>query len=480
MFENLIEGCEWCEGLDDPCTWDGPGWSYPSYWKNPKCGYADPDYDAPEVYMSDTNDDEQTQLWPWKPPNVGCVACACRRQHTGEVTACRSQLGYDGADKECPQYSDWVKRHDSDGTPPHVKWLHEYQKFTLKDVRYKSIGATNTDAHTREHHTGIKMGLKFKVDLATKCADYYVLERIVNDTFEREFYTIQGSLNQRSRLSSVPKHHTSDMRSEMLAYSAYRWRDDTNEFLAKQLSRYLILACGGELRHAVCRLSLQVGQHTITPFECVHRHSDECCIEPAPTRPRPPHLHSDYCCSHKHTSECAYHFSPRMHKYLYQAATNGTMQRHQSWSFWWKLVKRNPTIWMRECASIFNDLQWSAGYGGKPWGFAASLCVDYLSGNISAETFIDRCWTLQHHGGHIFNKFWIIESLATATGYTSDEYRIDYVLNVQASGNYDELAKFCSPDIGRMWVTHARMTAHEAYTQSYSERLVQRVIDSRQ
>jgi len=380
--------------------------------------------------------------------------------------------------------------------PPKLPYSDEVPKFTpLPDAYGQSVeAAQNTTPYGGEQKTGVHIGLKLDLDLANMCADYYVLERLVNDLFEREQYNVSDSKGKpvyfdqpvwvrgkivgyqksrlvRMRLSNIPKRFGSDTRQEWRAYQTKSYRENTNEFLAKQLATYLIIACGGELRHAPSRTDIQVTSAGIKPIEvCPHKCDSTKCYSS---------------CKHTHTKKCRIQVSKRLHKYwMYTRSFATSESRHKGWQKWHTLTKRNPVVWMRECAVVFNDLNWRKGYGGKPWGFAANLVADYLAGDISAELFIDRCWSLEHHGGCIFNKFWLIESLRSKKNHDDTLYvpgtgaeasRIQYVLALQQHGDYDLLAEFCTFEIGLMWNEHSAERKRLEAQQSFIDRMLERM-----
>jgi hypothetical protein len=70
---------------------------------------------------------------------------------------------------------------------------------------------------------------------------------------------------------------------------------------------------------------------------------------------------------------------------------------------------------------------------------------DYEVGNIRPSTFIDRCWTMEHNGGTIFNKIYL----------SGQKDQLLPVLECQHSEPYDVLAKQYS-SIPEYWARSVR------------------------
>jgi hypothetical protein len=79
---------------------------------------------------------------------------------------------------------------------------------------------------------------------------------------------------------------------------------------------------------------------------------------------------------------------------------------------------------------LFNEGNFSGGYGGKPWGNIAQTLSRFVNGETSLEVMIDTAWTLAHNNGPMFNK-----------GMLYDDYSalIYKILDVQRSGQCVEL-----------------------------------------
>lgn len=69
---------------------------------------------------------------------------------------------------------------------------------------------------------------------------------------------------------------------------------------------------------------------------------------------------------------------------------------------------------------------WSAAFGGKKWADIALELLRYLRGEASCMVAADRCWTLVHNGGPIFNK---------GVYFKKHDQYLNSVLNAQASSS---------------------------------------------
>lgn len=339
-----------------------------------------------------------------------------------------------------------------------------------------------------EFDVGKKAGLDRGRSLAADCADFYVLESL-----ENELFPWGGDV--RYKKGDFPIGFDRDLglydkRHEMRAYDVQRTLRGREEALAREFSVYLALACGGELRH----IRRFMGGDPVTTTACVHKHVKlDCCAHNCEVwlhsadfgLPLPKcgcecnHRHgadfpcvfgyvgcahdTDVCCGH-HCQEdngCVtviqpYTPSSRVQKFL-DALSNDAYydasDRGLGWQHWWTLAKRTMGPWMQECADAFNHPMWygggdHGGYGGYKWGSAAQLCADYLLHRITARTFIDRCWSLQHNGGCIFNKFYKL----VPSKRNPNKDSLMYVLETQAANHYEELAAgYCTPYVQELW-----------------------------
>ena len=120
--------------------------------------------------------------------------------------------------------------------------------------------------------------------------------------------------------------------------------------LAKQFASYLDMAVGGELRHC---------SHTIGNLNAWISKSD----------------------THKAV--------------LGKAKSTGG--RHAMWSEWKQMRDALGLDALKVARDTFLNGGWSSSFGGKKWGLAAKVLVDYLEGEINDVIFVDTVWSLQHN-----------------------------------------------------------------------------------
>jgi len=105
-------------------------------------------------------------------------------------------------------------------------------------------------------------------------------------------------------------------------------------------------------------------------------------------------------------------------------------------------------------ADAFENGGWSAGYGGERWALPYRLMADAERGNISKTTFIDRLWSIQHNGGSIFDKVYNVSSHCYECNWgnnCSDVHApsLISVLQRQEQNDYDYLARHAN--YGGLW-----------------------------
>lgn len=380
------------------------------------------------------------------------------------------------------------------------------RKFKLLEgVDYTSTSDDWT-GHSAEHATGQQFGLNVKLDLAQMCAEFYVLEAMFTDMFQWDGGSrYQDSAGKWHRPGMyMPKSFSVGNSMDVArAYDVQKRMQTLENRLAEQFSTYLQIACGGEFRHFTHRGS---SGDEVKEWHCEHECDGKCCTHKCEYWPEE-HFADMACgckCKHAHTcdldgcdvDECCAHvcsleqkcwhlvaekqvINDRLRKYLDKC---GGGERTAGWKHWRTLSKRNPAVWMQDLSRGFLEVNWKGGYGGVPWGRAAEICAGYLAGDISTRTFIDRCWSMQHHGGHIFNKFYFIDQLRRADGNGTyldpetgeNQYRLDYILNLQAKSEYDELARFAGHGVGGLWWDFTQRKTRDAQKQAFVTSLVER------
>ena len=82
-----------------------------------------------------------------------------------------------------------------------------------------------------------------------------------------------------------------------------------------------------------------------------------------------------------------------------------------------------------------------AEYGGDAWAPVARLLAQHADGTLSDRLFIDRCFTLEHNNGCLFDKFF-------------DTWDMLATLDAQAEGDLSALATRASAQVRRLWDRH--------------------------
>lgn len=150
----------------------------------------------------------------------------------------------------------------------------------------------------------------------------------------------------------------------------------------------------------------------------------------------------------RHAGECESEFGvtiPRnLIKYI-QAARDVRYSRSKCWKIWSRMrySNRESVQWFVDCETVFNDELWPHEedlylVGGPSWATASRVVFDYMTEVIKPRTFIDRCFTLQHNYGAIFDKVYKVRGLNTA-------------LEIQKDDNYQNLSRLASRPVKSMW-----------------------------
>jgi hypothetical protein len=175
-----------------------------------------------------------------------------------------------------------------------------------------------------------------------------------------------------------------------------RWKLDRFEKeLAKEFANYLDIAIGGELRYAKSWLG------------------DDC----------PKSLRA-------YTKEAS-------------MADRGT-----AWVVW-GVVRRAWGLRALELAEHTFELPgWRGAFGGDAWASIVSVLRAYLEKRINERIFVDRCFSLEHNGGCVFNKLY-------------DTRTVKAVLEAHGDDDYSTLRAHASKEIERLWRRHSLLVRLE-------------------
>lgn len=160
---------------------------------------------------------------------------------------------------------------------------------------------------------------------------------------------------------------------------------ELEDALAKEFSSYLDIAVGGELRYA--RSSL----------------GDECPKSLAP--------------------------------FMREASL---ADRGTAWLVW-GVIRRAWGLRALELAEEVFDLPgWRGAFGGDAWASIASVLRAYLEGRINKRIFVDRCFSLEHNSGCVFNKLY-------------DTRKVNPVLEAHGEDDYSTLLVHASKEVKHLW-----------------------------
>lgn len=318
-----------------------------------------------------------------------------------------------------------------------------------------------------EKDVAAHVGLDTNLGLNQACADFYLLERVYSD----HYGMTEDTRNDGVTFSKV---FGRGGRTELQAYQAKMLMADLETTLAHQFSIYIAMACGGELRY---------WRETYTPmaeFFCIPDDAELLCVTDKLLIEKHMYsnrLHTVHCLADKtvarQLTDKDFGYVGTVKKYLSDDQFNEHRgERHSGWDLWMKLLNRkglDRAKVMRQCATALDapfwyragqglvresdpglPLQWSkddpvvphkgnTSVGGRKWATAASICASYLDGEMTPRTFVDRCWSLQHNGGSLFNKLW-------------DTSYLMATLVKQAEGDYSVLAGHSSAPVRQLWI----------------------------
>jgi len=267
-------------------------------------------------------------------------------------------------------------------------------------------------------------GLSPDFRLHEALADFYLLERLETDL-------VPGARERMERITQRTAH---------------------------EFAIYLSLACGGELRHLLDMLARECrscagyglvscgGCYGTGATACTRpHHSDECELNPAG-------VYIVMCegCEGDGQWECGEcsgfgtlnasgiaDFAPSELADFF-ASLGPSDGRTWAWKEWVAFREKNGPEATRWMARAFRSDVWRGGYGGEAWYQAARLLYDYETDKISARVFVNMAWSLQHNTGIIFDKAYDVGGL-------------EKLLERQARGDYDRLARHASPQVATEW-----------------------------
>jgi hypothetical protein len=108
----------------------------------------------------------------------------------------------------------------------------------------------------------------------------------------------------------------------------------------------------------------------------------------------------------------------------------------------WGVVRRAWGLHALELAQHTFELPgWRGAFGGEAWASIVSVLRAHLEGRINERIFVDRCFSLEHNGGCVFNKLYDTRTVST-------------VLEAHGDDDYVTLRSHASKEVKRMWRRH--------------------------
>lgn len=106
----------------------------------------------------------------------------------------------------------------------------------------------------------------------------------------------------------------------------------------------------------------------------------------------------------------------------------------ESWADFRITHKTSALYWAEDAFEAFG----SNAYGGTKWAYIARVVRMFETEEISAITFVDMCWGLEHNSGQFFGKLW-------------NTYRLQNVLNANVHDDVPTLLGYASPEVQKLY-----------------------------
>lgn len=137
--------------------------------------------------------------------------------------------------------------------------------------------------------------------------------------------------------------------------------------------------------------------------------------------------------------------------------------RRTAWAGWRVLRQIVGVQAIADMADMFYDWGEGGSYGGPLWAKGAEFLYQRITGQMPADIWVDRVFTLVHNGGCFLNKLdWIVKN---NRGWSCEQLQ-HKVLPAQAADAWSTLLAVCSPEVRAMWNDYwrysnrARVRAH--------------------
>lgn len=105
----------------------------------------------------------------------------------------------------------------------------------------------------------------------------------------------------------------------------------------------------------------------------------------------------------------------------------------------WSVIRRAWGIDALYLAEETFDLPgWRGAFGGEAWRDITKVLCSFLEGRINQRIFVDRCFSLEHNSGCVFNKLYRVRGVPT-------------VLSAHGNDEYDTLLSYASEEAKCLW-----------------------------
>jgi len=172
--------------------------------------------------------------------------------------------------------------------------------------------------------------------------------------------------------------------------------------LADQLSRYLDMAIGGELRY------------------CWSNTRDLW----------------DVFGGDKEVTEFLHYLKDRGHD-----TESKSNNRADKWHGWKEIRNKWETKALDYALRILTEPRWNSNFGGSSWANATSVLLGYYTGEYSPVFFVDTALGLHHNSNIIYDKVWNIEVLVEVLDKNVEGNNFDYMEETWASQKVRELRR---------------------------------------
>lgn len=328
------------------------------------------------------------------------------------------------------------------------------------------------------------MGIDVNTPLAQRCAEFYVLERM--------FSELHPYINDAYPTGALPlgTEFGRGGRQEMRAYSVRLTFLKLEEEMADLFVRYISMVSGGEMRYLwTYRGNRLMRESKREDPDYKNMRILYYSPDAEPSKCRAPESHAEEghnykCYGGEKAADRDIHGDDLLDGYMLEffaklgEYTGERGSRTSAWQDWWQVAGDPTPEVMQSLADAFIHPWWfsthgpnrpitaysdtqtpvvmpqqrarydsgelklkamySTSCGGFNWALPAEYAAMYLRGEMTRRSFVDRCWSIQHNGGSLFNKIW-----GTGT--------LQRMLEIQHGNQYHTLAAYSDTYIQQLY-----------------------------